>query len=287
MSSSDSDTSSAESDTDAPELAVTARPDEEVLSLDLEKDDYLYRIRKKNRIVYVHVLNGDAIPPDYRTDSYRILLHLRKVPRWEEEWTTLTVRRGAHGLESTLNEFKPHGLNLAKLDVSSAKFYNLSDLTRVSRISDRMFCVKGDNEIWVMKIASFKHEVRYLQQEVAIYSKLASAGFPLAPRLIGYVYEETKDRTMGFLMEKISGYPPSIDDLEACTKTIRLLHTFGILHGDTNRYNFLMTEKGAQIFDFEGSVALEDKGSEAALKEVEGLEAHLLESSGRGQKWFF
>ncbi|RAK82277.1 uncharacterized protein BO72DRAFT_443720 [Aspergillus fijiensis CBS 313.89] len=284
MSSSDSDSNDTESLASSLQPTVVAYPDEEVLCLDLEENDYLYRIRKGNRIVYARIFDGDVIPPDYRTDSYRILLHLRKVPRWEEEWTTITVRRGAHGLESTLDEFKPHGLNLAKLDVSTAKFYNISDLSTVFRIGARVFRVKGDGEIWILKIAQFKHEIRYLQQEVAIYSELSESGFPLAPRFIGYAYEDTRERTIGFLMEDIPGYPPDIRNLEECTRTIRLLHAFGFIHGDTNRYNFLITDKGAHVIDFESTVALADVDSEAASREVDVLEVNLRDESGRGRK---
>ncbi|PYH85150.1 hypothetical protein BO82DRAFT_372010 [Aspergillus uvarum CBS 121591] len=286
MSSNASDYSDTESPSPPPQPILTACQDEQVLSLDLEENDFLYRVRKKNRVVYVWVLGEGIIPPDYRTDSYRILLYLRRVPRWEEEWTTLTVRNGTHGLESTLEEFKPHGLNLTKLDISTAKFYNLSSFTKVSRIGDRLSCVRADNnnEMWVMKIARFKHEVRYLQQEVSIYSILSSAGFLLAPHFIGYVYEGTKDRTIGFLMEMISGHPPDIEDLEECKSTIRLLHALGILHKDTNKYNFLINEKGAQILDFESSVALGTVDPTASQKELDGLEAKLRDKSGVGRK---
>lgn len=261
-----------------------AKRKKEVLSLDLLENDYLYRIKRNTRIVYVSVLDGDIVPLDCRSDSFRILSKLRKVPRWEEEWKTLTVRSGSHGIESTPDEFSPHGLDLGRLNVSSAMFYNLSDLRTVSRISDRISRVSCDGETRILKIAQFKYEIPYLQQEVSVYSTLTSAGFPLAPRFIGYVYEETKDRTVGFLMEEIFGNPPDIQNLSECVKTVRLLHTFGIVHGDPNRYNFLMTENGAKVFDFEVSVAKEDVGPAAAQEEIESLEAKLKDESGIGKR---
>lgn len=66
--------------------------------------------------------------------------------------------------------------------------------------------------------------------------------------------------------------------------TVRLLHTFGIIHGDLNKYNFLMTENGAKVLDFEASVAKEDVGSAAAQEEIEALETRLKDESGIGKK---
>ena len=45
------------------------REHEEVLSLDLEESDYLYRIQCGKRVVYVSVLHADIVPPDHRTPA--------------------------------------------------------------------------------------------------------------------------------------------------------------------------------------------------------------------------
>jgi hypothetical protein len=117
---------------------VFAKGLKEVLSLDLEENDFLYRIRKNSRIVYVSVLDGGVLPPDYRTDGDRVLSKLRNLPNWEEDWRTLTVRRGVQGIESTPDEFLPHGLDVGQLNIPEAIFLNLLDLSTVSRISDRI-----------------------------------------------------------------------------------------------------------------------------------------------------
>ncbi|RHZ69889.1 hypothetical protein CDV55_103988 [Aspergillus turcosus] len=213
----------------------------------------------------------------------RVLKKLRKIPKWEEEWKTLTVRSGVQGIESTPDEFVPHGLDLGQLNIPGAIFLNLLDLTTVSRISDRVFKVKYDGETWILKIAQFRHEIPALQREVSIYSTLTSTGFPLAPKFIGFVYEETKARTVGFLMEEISGKTPDIHNLRDCVETVRLLHTFGILHGDPNKYNFLMTEHGAKIFDFESSAAQGEVDPAAAEGELKSLPIKLEDESGIGR----
>jgi predicted Ser/Thr protein kinase len=254
------------------------------LSLDLEESDYLYRIRRNSRVVYVSILDGDIIPRDCRTDGDRVLPKLRKIPEWEEEWKTLTVRRGFQGFESTADEFMPHGLDLQQLNVPGAVFLNLLDLTRVSRISDRISRVKYDGETWILKVARFRHEIPALQQEVSIYSTLTASAFPHAPKFIGFVYEETKARIVGFLMEELSGETPDIHNLRDCVETVRLLHTCGIVHGDLNKYNFLMTEYGAKIFDFEASAAQVNVDPAAAEEELKALASKLADESGIGKR---
>ncbi|KAI1944141.1 hypothetical protein LOZ12_004259 [Ophidiomyces ophidiicola] len=238
----------------------TEKPDEEFLSLDLAENDYLYRT------------------------GFCLLKTLGKLPEWDEEWKTLTVRRiaPAMAIESTRDEFLPHGLNLENLNMPSATpFFSFLDLPRISRISDRLFRVMCDGEICILKIAKFKHELSYLHQEISVYLKLSD--FAQAPKFVGVVYEETKNRTIGFLIGAISGRHPDINDFEACKKTVDLLHTHGIIHGDLNRYNFLINNHGAQIFDFENSVLKEDAA--AAEEEIQSFEAMFQDESDIGRRW--
>lgn len=66
---------------------------EEALSLDLAKNDFLYRIQRDSPIVYASVLYEDIIPVGDRPESSRILSRLRRVLKWDDNWTTSTVRR--------------------------------------------------------------------------------------------------------------------------------------------------------------------------------------------------
>ncbi|KAE8148871.1 hypothetical protein BDV25DRAFT_168188 [Aspergillus avenaceus] len=236
---------------------------EEVLSLDLEENDFLYRIRRNSRIVYVS---------------------LRNIPRWKEDWKTLTVRKTIQGIESTPSEFPPHGINLGQITIPTAIFVNLLDLTTVSRISDRLSCVRRHGELCILKVARFRHEIPDLQQEVSVYTTLKLSGFPHAPKFIGFVYEETKDRIVGFLMESITGEAPCIQNLGICTEIVQLLHKFGVVLEDLNKYNFLITEQGAKVFDFENSVVQENVDTETAGAEIKALAAALEDESGIGRR---
>ncbi|KAB8269430.1 hypothetical protein BDV30DRAFT_229861 [Aspergillus minisclerotigenes] len=237
---------------------------EEVLSLDLEENDFLYRIRRNSRIVYVSVLDAGILPPDYRTDGFLVLAKLQNIPKWNDKWKTLTVRNTAQGIQSSPDEFPPHGLGLGQLNHPSAIFVNILDLTTVSRTSYRLSRVRHGEESWVLKIARFKHEIASLQNEVSIYSKLMASGVSFCPKFIGFV-------------------TPGIQDLKDCTETVRLLHEHGIVHGDLNKYNFLVTEEGVKLFDFEVSAAQEDADPGSTEDELKGLAARLEDESGIGR----
>ncbi len=56
------------------------------------------------------------------------------------------------------------------------------------------------------------------------------------------------------------------------------MHDLGIVHGDLNKHNFLITESGAVLIDFE--TAKKSGDGEVMKKEFEGLEVQLLDESG-------
>lgn len=56
-----------------------------MVSLDLEPDNYLYRIKRGKRIVYVNILGGDIFPSDWRrAERSAVLKRMRMLPKWEE-----------------------------------------------------------------------------------------------------------------------------------------------------------------------------------------------------------
>ncbi|KAB8079516.1 hypothetical protein BDV29DRAFT_151805 [Aspergillus leporis] len=101
---------------------------------------------------------------------------------------------------------------------------------------------------------------------------------------IGFVYEETKHRTVGLLMEDVPGETADIRNLKDCMETVRLLHDFEIVHGELNKYNLLMTGHGVKVFDFEASTAQGDVDPAAAEEELRSLVARLEDKSGIGKR---
>jgi tRNA A-37 threonylcarbamoyl transferase component Bud32 len=85
---------------------------------------------------------------------------------------------------------------------------------------------------------------------------------------------------MGFLLEKIEGRHGEIGDLEACQSIVKRLHSLGIVHGDLNKYNFIIGPTRTTLIDFEG--ARKNGSKEAMEKEFAGLTEQLTEETGRG-----
>lgn len=193
-------------------LAVLREPEnmdknDKVLTVEVWHNEFHYRIRRGSRVVYVSVFHKDIIPGEMfeRTENRAILSHLRLVPKWNEEWTSLTVYKTHDGtIESILDEFPPHSLDINALGIRDQPFFDILSFESTSRLSDRVYQVTLGDKTMMMKIAPYQYMLPALHHEVAVYSLLASRGFARAPKLLGYVYEESKARTIGFLMERIS-----------------------------------------------------------------------------------
>lgn len=61
---------------------------------------------------------------------------------------------------------------------------------------------------------------------------------------------------------------------------LRRSHGLGVVHGDLNKHNFLISERGVVLIDFETAKLSGD--TEGMGREVVGLEGQLLDDSGNG-----
>ncbi len=216
----------------------------EVLSLDLEDSDLLYRIRKGSRIVYVQIFSPAIIPPEDRTESSAILRHLRSLSGWEGDWQTMTVTGLPEAPEYRLTSFPPHRLAPVDLKIDSKQWGDLNEIKIEDRISDSVWKVSCAGRCLVMKVARFQHELNYLRQELQGYYSLQLKGFTAIPAFYGYVYEENQSRVIGFLMEYLCGHPAGPADWEECRELLQGIRRIGFIHGDINRYNWLKTANG-------------------------------------------
>jgi hypothetical protein len=255
---------------------------EEVLSLDLEDNDLLYRIRRNDRFVYVSIKTPELIPHSDRSESSRVLKHLRSLPVWQGDWQTLTVTGAQEAPQFAIDSFQPHRVPPSDL-IQCEKRYNLKELKLEQRISNRLFKVRLGDQNFVIKIARFKHEIQYLRQELQSYRNLRLRGFTSMPLFYGYVYEEHDDRVIGFAMEYLHGRPAELIDLEDCRQLLKTVHTLGFILGDLNRYNWIKTERGMKVFDFETACAQEESRT-SPNEELTALEEMLRDESGIGHR---
>lgn len=128
----------------------------------------------------------------------------------------------------------------------------------------------------IAKVARFEWELPRLSLETLVYERLENTG--LAPRFIGHVHEH--GRVIGFILEKLEGREANIEDLSSCQSALQRLHDIGILHGDVNRYNFIVRDDTVRLIDFEKS-QLRD-GAAYMQAEMDCLCDQLVEDTGRG-----
>lgn len=82
-------------------------------------------------------------------------------------------------------------------------------------------------------------------------------------------------------MENVEGDAACISDLADCEALLRRLHSQKLIHGDVNRYNFIVNRGSGEIrlVDFEHVMDF-DEG--LAREELLSLPEELTEETGRG-----
>lgn len=119
-------------------------------------------------------------------------------------------------------------------------------------------------------MAIFEWWIPRVEHETMIYETIAKHQSPdeqpIAPEFLGHLTEN--GRTVGFLMERVDGDYASLDDLPACEAALRRLHTMGLVHGDANRFNFVVDRSTGQVkmIDFEHAGPYDEEKAQLELE---------------------
>ena len=240
------------------------------MSVDESNDaESYYRLRIGDQIKYLSVAPG-TFHEDIITFPPVLIDHLPKLP--SGDWTRAHIyRKSDHLIVEPSN--KP------LKGVTTCWHHNLVDvqsLTLEERLNARVRVVKYNSKSVIFKIARFEFEVPSMETETAIYQAINDHG--IGPAFLGHLVEH--GRVMGFLIEKIDGRNGEIGNLEACESIVKRLHSLGIVHGDLNKYNFIIGPTRTTLIDFEN--AMENGSEEAMQKELTRLTEQLTEETGRG-----
>jgi hypothetical protein len=264
--------------------------------MEVDGDDEVeseYRIRVGNKIKYIEIALGTF---DGDTLSFP-LASLPLLPYSDDKWTTAYISRDAESgeLRTSLSERQLAGVQ----NLWHSTQIDVLNLERVERLtvtaSVAMICgitnptTKATTTLplgsqVVAKIARFGWEIPRIERETRAYELLEQRHPELAPRFLGHVREG--GRVIGFLLEKLEGRREAgINDFHNCEVTLKRFHSLGLLHGDPNRYNFLVADHEVKLIDFECSQ--EDTTEAARATELQSLQAELIDQSGRGAGFMF
>lgn len=246
----------------------------EVISMDSSsRDGSYYRIRCGSRVKYLTVTQGTLHGDELLMPLYA----LPPLPYTADDWTkaTITRREDNNELSASLSDAPLPSVK----EVWHPESVDCLLLRRVAQLSVTTFeCTREDRPgtTAIAKVARFEWEVPRIECESRVYRLLDGTG--AAPRFLAHVAEQ--GRTIGLLVEKVEGRAAGIEDLEGCRAVLSQVHERGLLHGDVNRYNFIVGEAGVTLIDFETSCESRDAALLGA--EMASLEEQLAETTGRG-----
>ncbi|KFA77251.1 hypothetical protein S40288_01344 [Stachybotrys chartarum IBT 40288] len=256
------------------------KTDLEVLSQEIDDVEAMYRIRAGRRVHYLTISLRPRPILDLDTLCRPHLLIPKLPPFPNSNWITMRMYQGSDGkVEHSFSWTPLRSINSLwhprQLDVLSLK--------RIASHKTRVKEVEFEGQRALSKVAIFEWWIPQLQRETEIYESISRNLSPgehsIAPAFLGHLMEQ--DRCIGFLMQKVDGRHPSSDDLPACEAALRRLHRTGWIHGDVNRYNFLVEPSTGHVkmVDFEHAKPYD---KEAAQLEIQELKAELSETAGRG-----
>ncbi|RAK88819.1 alpha-galactosidase A [Aspergillus costaricaensis CBS 115574] len=248
------------------------------------KDDSDYRIVLQNKIRYLTIRPGTF----NRSTLSTPLSSLPNLPG-DDTWNCALINRDPSNHQLTI-ELQNRSL-VGITDIWHPLQIDCLQLRRTRQLTatafEATYCgselpsstTLEKNTTIIVKIARFEWEIPRLSRETSIYKQLQRIS-DLAPRFLGHVHEH--GRVIGFILEKIEGREAGIEDLVGCQAVLKRLHGIGIVHGDVNRYNFVVRgDNTVRLIDFESSWL--DKGAIAVMRaEMESLGEQLVEGTGRG-----
>lgn len=257
------------------------RPQMQVLSVD---GDYFgnpaasgscYRVLVDDQYIrYIHV-DPDVYDQDVIEFFPVLLERLPPLPS-PLNWNVTHITKSPTGIISSRSRWEePREVT----ELWHSKLVDILSLNVIKQHTDYVSEVIYGSGVAIAKIARFDWEIKDLQNETLAYFLLQD--HEIGPKFLGHLTKGPQGKVIGLLIEKLEGRSAGIGDLVACRKALKTLHALGFIHGDVNRYNFIITEAGARLIDFEDMES--NAAVEAMKKEIDSLEGQLTEETGRGR----
>jgi serine/threonine protein kinase len=260
-------------------LKTIPKADIKVLNQEISDEEGTYRIQAGHRVHYLTIPTTVFDEPT-TCRPYLLIPQLPEFP--DSDWTTMHISRGENGqLESTIS----YDVLPSIQRIWHPQLIDVLALEQTERHRSHVHEVIYNGKPAISKIATFEWQLSSRRSENMVYSELAEHQSEkpeepaLAPQFLGHLVEN--GRVIGFLLEKVEGGFASIEDLPKCEDALRRLHAIGLVHGDVNRYNFIINRSDGHVrmVDFEHANEFDEM--EARL-ELESLPSELSEETGRG-----
>lgn len=251
-----------------------------ILNQLIDDEEGVYRIKIGDKVGYLTIPVG-TFDDDTMSRPYLLIPQLPKLPR--SHWTKIRLEPGSG--EAPLN-MTIDDSPLPELEGNwHPNYIDILSLERNKRHRSNVHEVVYKSTPAIAKLAPFEWDFPRIENETWAYWVLdeyqrrhPNESSP-CPKFIGHLTEN--GRRMGLLLEKKEGVKASLEDLESCECALRKLHSMGLVHGDVNRYNFIIDKEGGEAFlvDLEHA---EEYDADKAASEIESLTAELSEKTGRG-----
>ncbi|KAF9771235.1 hypothetical protein IL306_011153 [Fusarium sp. DS 682] len=270
------------SDTVSKKVNIVPKSEIEVLNQEIDDDEALYRIRAGDRVHYVTIPGHDSHDRLFNQDTLcRPYLLLPEFPPFPDtDWTKMRLYRGTDGSVQPDISFEP----LDEIECTwHPRSIDILSLKRIKYHKQRIREVEFEGRTAISKIAVLQWLMPQVEHETRIYEALArlqsADEVKMTPEVLGHLVEG--GRNIGFLLEKIEGDYATLADLPKCEAALRKLHKLGYVHGDANRYNFIVERStgNVKMIDFEHAEQYDEK---KAKDEIEELTSELTDESGRG-----
>ncbi|PYH80571.1 hypothetical protein BO82DRAFT_286313 [Aspergillus uvarum CBS 121591] len=253
-----------------------------VLFMEVDDDDSFsseYRVQIGNCVNYL------IISPN-TFDKDRLSFSVQSLPAlpWNGDWTMAHISRDdiSGELRTSISTRPLAGVRYQRHDIMAdcLDLMNSKMLTAMAFEAVRYSITPSSDRLPVTtviaKIARFEWEIPRIERESRAYQLLDGSG--LAPPFLGHIREN--GRIIGFLLKKVKGCHATIQDLKICEAAPGNFRKLGLLHGDVNRYNFLVTQEGVKLLDFECFQV--NASSQSMHRELGSIRMKLMEISGRG-----
>lgn len=152
----------------------------------------------------------------------------------------------------------------------------ITSLPVIEKINPSVLLVGYGDAVVVAKFSTFEWTMPSFDRETEAYRQIEGKG--IGPAFLAHVTEN--GRVTGFLLEKVEGGRAEVGDLDRCREVVLRLHALGVVHGDLNRHNFIVSPSEVTLIDFADSTI---GGSTTAMEEeLLQLPSLLEEDTGRG-----